>query len=157
MMYTVYAVFACSHQYKTKFFPLYTPFETKPFPFPTPFETKFLLFSHPFWENFFAFTHPFWDKVFAFTHPKKLFMGTWKIVPPQQQQEEKEEEEERFPLPDLSAAPQIKMMALEWTMRNWIPPKNINYLLQLWLFENHIDNTKWQFCSKFSLGLLTLG
>ena len=30
------------------------------------------------------------------------------MVPQQQQQEEEEEEEERFPLPELSAAPQIK-------------------------------------------------
>ena len=45
-------------------------------------------------------------KSFYFSHLKKLFMGHLKMVPPQQQQQE--EEEQRFPLPDLSASPQIK-------------------------------------------------
>ncbi len=45
---------------------------------------------------------------FAFSHPKKLYMGSWKIVPPQQQQQQQQEQEQCFPLPDLSASPQIK-------------------------------------------------
>ncbi len=45
------------------------------------------------------------EKSFYFSHLKKLYIGHLKMVPPQQQQQE---EEERFPLPDLSAAPQIK-------------------------------------------------
>ncbi len=56
-----------------------------------------------------VFSHPFWDKVFAFSHPKKLmYMGMQCKNSPQQQQQE----EERFPLPDLSAAPQTKKRAM---------------------------------------------
>ncbi len=47
-------------------------------------------------------------KSFYVSHLKKLYMGHLKMVPPQQQEEEEEEEEQRFPLPDLSASPQIK-------------------------------------------------
>ncbi len=43
---------------------------------------------------------------FCFSHLKKLYMGHLKKVPPHQ--EEEEEGEQCFPLPDLSAAPQIK-------------------------------------------------
>ncbi len=61
-------------------------------------------------DKVFALSHPFLDKVFALSHPKKLYMGDWKMVP-QQQQQQQQDEEQRFPLPDLSAAPQIKSEA----------------------------------------------
>ncbi len=63
--------------------------------------------------------HPFWRKVFSgYNHFEEKFSlgtpilsvhGRSENSPPQiPQQEEEEEEEEHFPLPDLSAAPQIK-------------------------------------------------
>ncbi len=87
MMFTVFAI---SHQFKTKFWPFPTPFENF-FAFSTIFETKFLPFHIPFETKFCLFT------------PKKTVHGNLKNCPPQQQQQE-----QRFPLPDLSAAPQIK-------------------------------------------------
>ncbi len=47
-------------------------------------------------------------KKFMLFTPQKTVNGTFENGPPPQQQQQ-QEEEQRFPLPDLSAAPQIKM------------------------------------------------
>ena len=65
---------------------------------------SFFLFA-PQWDKVFAFLHPYWDKVLQALQKalqKTVLYGKSKKVPPQQQPEQ------RFPLPDLSAAPQIK-------------------------------------------------
>ena len=67
--------------------------QDKLFPFHTPFETKFLFFHTPFETKFLLCT------------PQKTVHGQFENIPPQHQQEQ-----QRFPLPGLSAAPQIKIV-----------------------------------------------
>ena len=74
---------------------------------------------HPFWSKVLFWCINFAAKVFSgYTHFEKKFSldppilsvhGRLENSPPQiPQQQQEEEEEEHFPLPDLSAAPQIK-------------------------------------------------
>ncbi len=47
-------------------------------------------------------------KKFLLFTPQKTVHGTFENGPPPQQQQQQQQQEQRFPLPDLSAAPQIK-------------------------------------------------
>ncbi len=64
-------------------------------------------------------------KKFLLFTPKKTVHGTFENAPPQQQQQQ-EGEEQRFPLPDLSASPQIKRKRNRWFQR-WIYPCSIAF------------------------------
>ena len=59
-------------------------------------------FSHQFKTTFLPFT-PLLSQGFSFSHPQNCVWENEKWSSQQQ-----EEEQQRFPLPDLSAAPQIK-------------------------------------------------
>ncbi len=131
----MFTFFAFSHQFKTKFFPFHTPFETKFLPFHTPFETKFLPFHTPFETKFLLLHTPFetifclftflWRQFFCLFTPPKTLHGNLKNAPPQQQQQE---EEQRFPLPDLSAAPQIKTVNPNSNIRSNIRISRTDFL-----------------------------
>ncbi len=54
-------------------------------------------------------SHPFSKEIFLLTPQKLNMVGNQKRVPPPQQLEQ------RFPLPDLSAAPQIKIIRIGQT------------------------------------------
>ncbi len=60
-------------------------------------------FLHQFKTRFSPFT-PLLRQGYSFSHPKNCIWENEKLSPQQQE----EQQQQRFPLPDLSAAPQIK-------------------------------------------------